>query len=72
MAGLKKPTSFSVQADAVAMLDEAARRYGLRDRDKALRCIIDYVATDGDWDEIFSQIRCLRCGGRPGWTPAGE
>lgn len=69
MAGVKEQTSFSVQADLLGMLEEAARKYNLPDRDKALRCVLDYVATDGDWDEIFSKIRCLRCGRRPGWTP---
>lgn len=68
MAGIKEQTSFNVQADLLAMLDEAARRYNLPDRDKALRCILDYVATDADWDVIFTKIRCLRCGRRPGWT----
>lgn len=70
MAGAKEQTSFDLQADLIAMLDEAARRYGLPTRDKALRCVLDYVATDGDWDEIFTKIRCLRCGRRPGWTAA--
>lgn len=70
MAGIKEQTSFAVQADLVAMLDEAARRYNLPSRDKALRCILDYVANDSDWDEIFTKIRCMRCGGRPGWTAA--
>ncbi len=68
MAGIKNGVSFSVQADLVAMLEAAASKYNLRDRDKALRCILDYVAQDGDWDEIFGKIRCMRCGGRPGWT----
>ena len=68
MAGIKKSVNFAVQADLVAMLEAAASKYNLRDRDKALRCILDYVAQDGDWDEIFSEIRCMRCGGRPGWT----
>ncbi len=70
MAGTKEQTSFNLQADLVAMLEEAARKHGLPDRDKALRCVLDYVATDGDWNEIFSRIRCLRCGRRPGWTPS--
>ena len=70
MAGIKQQTSFEVQADLLAMLDEAAGKYNLASRDKALRCVLDFVAKDGDWDEIFGKIRCLRCGGRPGWTKA--
>ncbi len=70
MAGLKSDTTFKVQADLLEMLDSAASKYNLQDRDKALRCVLDYVASDGDWDEIFGQVRCHRCGGRPGWQPA--
>ena len=70
MAGIKQQTSFEVQADLLAMLDEAASKYNLASRDKALRCILDFVAQDGDWDQIFGKVRCLRCGGRPGWTKA--
>jgi hypothetical protein len=68
MAGFKTQTNFAVQEDLLGMLDEAASKYNLPSRDKALRCILDYVAKDGDWDEIFGQIRCMRCGRRPGWT----
>lgn len=68
MAGIKNATTFEVQQDLVAMLDQAASQYELSGRDKALRCVLDYVATDGNWDEIFGKVRCLRCGGRPGWT----
>ena len=68
MAGMKQAVSFEIQADGVRMLEEAAKRYGLASSSKALRCLIDYAATDGNWDDIFSEVRCLRCGGRPGWT----
>ena len=60
MAGIKTQTSFEVQEDLLQMLEEAANRYSLASRDKALRCVLDYVAKDGDWDEIFGTIRCLR------------
>jgi hypothetical protein len=69
MAGLKTPVNLQLQADALKMLEAAAEKYELSDASKALRCLIDYAATDGDWDEIFNKKRCLRCGGRPGWTP---
>ena len=68
MAGLKQPVPFEIQQDAVRMLEAAVEKYQLRSVDKALRCILDYVATDGDWDDIFGEIRCIRCGGLPGWT----
>lgn len=68
MAGIKNATTFELQQDLVAMLDQAASQYELSGRDKALRCVLDYVAEDGNWDEIFGKVRCHRCGGRPGWT----
>ena len=48
-------------------------RVKLGDKDKALRCVLDYIATDADWDEIFKTIRCIRCGPDGGWVPtSGE
>ncbi len=61
MAGDKAAHTFEVQDDALAMLDEAAKKYDLEDRNKALRCLLDYCAEDGDWDEIFDVVRCRRC-----------
>ena len=55
------------------MLEFAAEKYKLGDKDKALRCILDYIATDADWDEIFKTIRCIRCAPDGGWVPtSGE
>ena len=51
------------------MLEAAAQKYGLQDKSKALRVLIDYAASNQDqWDEIFGAVHCMRCGGRPGWT----
>ena len=49
------------------MLEKATEKYHLASIDKAMRCILDYVAIDGDWDDIFNTRRCLRCGGKAGW-----
>ena len=68
MSGIKQSVSFEIQEDALRMLQAAAEKYNLPDASKALRCLLDYAATDGDWDTIFSEVRCVRCGGRPGWT----
>jgi hypothetical protein len=68
MAGLKTATTFELQEDAVRMLNAAAEKYELKDAGKALRCLIEYAAQEGDWDSIFGQVRCMRCGGRPGWV----
>jgi len=63
MSGLKKlRVTFELYPDSYEMLLEATRRYGLPDPSKALRCLLDYAATDGDWDSIFKKVRCRRCG----------
>ena len=67
MAGQKEKVTFEIQKDLTQMLESAAEKYDLPSVDKALRCILDYVATDGDWDEIFDEVRCIRCGRKTGW-----
>jgi hypothetical protein len=63
MSGLKKSrVIFEIYPDSYEMLLEITQRYQLPDPSKALRCLLDYAATDGDWDKIFKQIRCRRCG----------
>ena len=63
MAGKKVAVEFDVQEDLVKMLEYASDKYQLGDKSKALRCILDYVATDADWEEVFKQIRCSPDGG---------
>ena len=55
MAGAKIGVEFQVQKDLVKMLEFAAEKYKLGDKGKALRCILDYIATDADWDGISKQ-----------------
>ena len=62
MAGVKVKVPFEIQRDDYEMLRTIADRYQLPDASKALRCLLDYAATDGDWDEIFAKVRCRRCG----------
>lgn len=63
MSSLKKlRVAFEVYSDSYEMLLAITRRYQLADPSKALRCLLDYAAIDGDWDEIFKTIRCRRCG----------
>ena len=50
------------------MLEYAAEKYGLEDKSKALRCILDFTASEGDWEVIFKQIHCIRCGPEEGWS----
>lgn len=62
MAGVKKRVIFEINPDSYEMLLEIARRYNFPDPSKALRCLLDYAALEGDWDQIFKTIRCRRCG----------
>ena len=48
MAGKKVAVEFDVQEDLVKMLEYASDKYQLGDKSKALRCILDYFATDAD------------------------
>ena len=61
MAEDKIEQTFEIQKDAIKMLDEAVEKHNLESRDKALRCLLDYCAEDGDWQDIFETVRCLRC-----------
>jgi hypothetical protein len=63
MAGLPKArVVFEIYPDSLEMLKDVAQRYEMPDPSKALRCLLDYAATDGDWDEMFKKVRCRRCG----------
>jgi len=62
MGAAKVRVEFEINPDAYEMLTRIAERYNLPDASKALRCLLDYAATDGDWDEIFKTVRCRRCG----------
>lgn len=61
MAGDKVKVSFEINQDALEMLEKIAAQYKLPNTSKAIRCLLDYTAEDGDWDEIFKTIRCRRC-----------
>ncbi len=65
MAGEKIDVTFSINPDMEKMLVEAVEKYQLPDTSKALRVVLDYVMQDGDWEEIFTRIRCKRCMGGP-------
>ncbi len=65
MAGEKVDATFAVNPDMVELLEKAGAEYGIPDTSKVLRVILDYVAADGDWDQIFGKIRCKRCMGGP-------
>jgi hypothetical protein len=63
MSGLPKiRVKFEVYPDSLQMLQDVAAKYQLPDASKALRCLLDYAATDGEWRDIFEKVRCRRCG----------
>lgn len=69
MAGKKISIDFEIQQDSIDMLDYFKDKYKLADRSKALRVILDYVASESEVHEnIYSIRRCLRCGSREGWV----
>tara|TARA_B110000263_G_C15035989_1_gene386332 strand:+ start:271 stop:456 length:186 start_codon:yes stop_codon:yes gene_type:complete len=61
MSGDKEAVAFEINADAAKMLSKIVDKYDLPDTSKAIRCLLDYAAEDGDWDIIFKKIRCRRC-----------
>ncbi len=61
MAGAKVKLAHEVHPNARQMLETIVERYKLPDASKALRCLLDHAATDGDWDEILAKVRCRRC-----------
>ncbi|MEE2999032.1 MAG: hypothetical protein VX693_03850 [Pseudomonadota bacterium] len=61
MAKNKITVSFEINSDSQDMLQEITEKYDFTDKSKAVRCLLDYVADDGDWDEIFDTIRCNHC-----------
>ena len=61
MSDKKILVSFEIYDEANEMLENIAKKYDLPDASKAIRCLLDYAAKDGDWDEIFKVIRCRHC-----------
>jgi hypothetical protein len=61
MSSKKLKVAFEIHPDSFEMLLRAAEQYQIADPSKALRCVLDYVATDGDWQAIFGKTRCRRC-----------
>ncbi|MBM3571035.1 MAG: hypothetical protein FJX52_01550 [Alphaproteobacteria bacterium] len=58
----KLRVTFEIYPDSYQMLLDITQKYAMPDPSKALRCLLDFAATDGDWKAIFEQVRCRRCG----------
>ncbi len=61
MAKDKITVSFEIHCDSEDMLKEIVEKFDLPDKSKAIRCLLDYVAEDGEWEEIFDTVRCNHC-----------
>ncbi len=61
MAGDKVKVEVELNPDMLTLLDDAVKDFRLADRSKALRCLLDWLAADGDRDAVFKKIRCRRC-----------
>jgi hypothetical protein len=56
------PRPVDLESSQVQFLEDAAKKYGLPDVGKAVRCLINYAREHSDkQDEIFDQIRCTDC-----------
>jgi len=61
MGGIKIQREFELNEDHADWLKEMASKFDLPDDGKALRCVLDFVMTDGDPDVIFGEFRCNHC-----------
>jgi hypothetical protein len=63
MAVAKIKMTFEINPDSYEMLKAIQEKYQIPDPSKVLRVLLDYAATDdADWDKIFGEVRCRRCG----------
>jgi hypothetical protein len=57
----KIKVSFEIRPNSLEMLKQLKEKYELPDESKVLRCILEYVAQDGDKEQIFGVVRCHQC-----------
>jgi len=63
MSAMEKiKVTFEIYPDSFEMLMKAGEKHRIEEVSKVMRCLLDYAATDGDWEEIFGTVRCRRCG----------
>lgn len=59
MANDKKPYTVELDQPKVEFLEAMAKKYGLPDTGKAMRCLIDHARENPAMEEsIFTEIRC--------------
>jgi len=58
----KATYSIELEKDMMSFLEQMTTQYSLPDVSKAVRCLVDYAfCVDTARDDIFAEIRCLRC-----------
>ena len=63
MAGPKEKIEVRLNVDHIRFAQSIMEKHEIRDEAKVLRIIMDYVITSPTMhDEIFTEVRCLRCG----------
>ena len=56
------PQSIELESDKVQFLQEMAKKHGLPDIGKAVRCLVNFARENPDKHEtIFGDVRCLDC-----------
>jgi rubrerythrin len=54
--------SIDLESEKVQFLEQMAKKYGLPDIGKAVRCLISYAREHPDKHEaMFGEVRCLDC-----------
>jgi hypothetical protein len=58
----KQSYSIELEPEKTQVLEEVARRHGLPDISKAVRCLINYARENPDkHPDIFEEVRCVDC-----------
>jgi hypothetical protein len=62
MGGVKESFALELNPDHMQFVRSVQEKYDIGEEDKVLRIIMDYiVTTPGVHDEVFTEVRCLRC-----------
>ena len=56
----KKNVSFEIYTDTDEMLSNIVLKYNLKDKSKAIRCLLDFVSEEeNNWDNFFKKKKML-------------
>ena len=62
MGGVKENFQIDLNPDQMEFVRATREKYDLADDSKVMRVIMDYIiTTSSGHDEIFTEVRCLRC-----------